>query len=133
LLQLIPLPRPVTLGHAAALGILALQDPGDATLQAHLGAAPPTEHAALYRESVALIEQLQRRGEALRSPDYPPFGVAFDVEKLTWELDFFLKHFVEGYRGVALTVSERIAFAAEWSAIAEGLAAGARGLWRRGS
>ncbi|HJZ71965.1 MAG TPA: phosphotransferase [Vicinamibacterales bacterium] len=131
LLQQIPLPVPGILGHADALGILALQDLGDVTLQAHLGAAPPTEHAALYRESVALIEQLQRRGEALRSPDYPPFGVAFDVEKLTWELDFFLKHFVEGYRGVALTVSERIAFAAEWSAIAEELAAEARVLCHR--
>ena len=32
-----------------------------------------------------------------------PIAIAFDVEKLTWELDFFVRHFVEGYRGVALT------------------------------
>src|SRR5262249_57204603 len=82
LLQLIPLPVPSVLGHSDPLGILALQDLGDVTLQAHLGAALPTEHAPLYREGVSLIEQLQRRGDALRSPDYPPYGVAFDVEKL---------------------------------------------------
>jgi aminoglycoside/choline kinase family phosphotransferase len=123
LLQQIPLPVPGILGHSDALGILALQDLGDVTLQAHLGAASPAEHAALYRESVALIELLQRRGEALRSPDYLPYGIAFDVEKLTWELDFFLKHFVEGYRGVALSPAEHTAFAAESATIAGELAA----------
>ncbi|HMF96630.1 MAG TPA: phosphotransferase [Vicinamibacterales bacterium] len=131
LLQQIPLPVPSILGHSDALGILALQDLGDVTLQAHLGAAPPIAHAALYRESVSLIEQLQRRGDALRSQDYPPYSIAFDVEKLTWELEFFLKHFVEGYRGVALTASERMAFTAEWAAIAEELAAEPRVLCHR--
>ncbi len=42
-------------------------------------------------------------------------GIAFDVEKLTWELDFFAKHFVEGYRGSAFTPPERTALAAEWA------------------
>jgi aminoglycoside/choline kinase family phosphotransferase len=131
LLQQVPLPVPAILGHSDALGILALQDLGDVTLQAHLGAASPSEHAALYREAVALIELLQRRGDALRSSDYPPYGIAFDVEKLTWELDFFLKHFVEGYRGVALSAAERTAFAAEWAAIAGELASEPRVLCHR--
>ena len=82
--------------------MLALQDLGDVTLQAHLGAATPTEHAALYRQAVALIDELQRRGAELASPEYLPYGIAFDVEKLTWELDFFVKHFLEAYRGVTL-------------------------------
>ena len=73
------------------------------TLQAHLGAASPSEHAALYRQAVALIELLQRRGAELESDRLPAvYRIAFDVEKLTWELDFFVQHFVEGYRGVAL-------------------------------
>src|SRR5437764_15093082 len=131
LLHQIPLPVPAILGHSDELGIVALQDLGDVTLQAHLGAASATEHAALYREAVALIELLQRRGEALRSSAYPPYGIAFDVEKLTWELDFFLEHFVEGYRGVALSAAERSAFAAEWAAIAGELAAEPRVLCHR--
>jgi len=131
LLHQIPLPVPAILGHSDELGIVALQDLGDVTLQAHLGAASPTEHAALYREAVSLVELLQRRGEALRSSEYPPYGIAFDVEKLTWELDFFLKHFVEGYRGVALPPAERSAFGAEWAEIAGELAAEPRVLCHR--
>jgi aminoglycoside/choline kinase family phosphotransferase len=131
LLEQIPLPVPGILGHSDELGIVALQDLGDVTLQAHLGAESPTEHAALYRQAVALVELLQRRGAALRSDAHLPYRIAFDVEKLTWELDFFLKHFVEGYRGIVLEPAEREAFAAEWAAIANELAAEPRVLCHR--
>ncbi|MCC7415688.1 MAG: phosphotransferase [Acidobacteria bacterium] len=131
LLQQVPLPVPRVLGHSNELGILALEDLGDVTLQAHLGAAAPAEHAALYRQAVALIERLQRRGEELRSGDCVPYGIAFDVEKLTWELDFFVRHFVEGYRGAALSGAERGALAAEWRPIAEELASERRVLCHR--
>src|SRR5438874_1119466 len=67
LLRLIPLPVPEILGHSDADGVVALEDLGDVTLQAHLGASSESEHAALYREAVALIETLQRRGEDLAS------------------------------------------------------------------
>ena len=109
LFQMIPLPVPGVLGHSDELGIIALQDLGDVTLQAHLGASSPAEHAALYRQAVTLIEQLQRRGADLESDQYPPYRVAFDVEKLTWELEFFATYFVQGYRGVPLGASERAA------------------------
>ena len=39
LLQQVPLPVPAILGHSDILGVVALQDLGDVTLQAHLGAA----------------------------------------------------------------------------------------------
>jgi aminoglycoside/choline kinase family phosphotransferase len=131
LLQRIPLPVPGILGHSDPLGMLALQDLGDVTLQAHLGAATPAEHAALYRQAVALVELLQRRGDALQSGAHLPYTIAFDVEKLTWELNFFLKHFVEGYRGVALESGARAAFADEFAAIASELAGERRVLCHR--
>jgi aminoglycoside/choline kinase family phosphotransferase len=131
LLQQLPLPVPAILGHADALGVVALRDLGDVTLQAHLGAASPTVHAALYREAVSLIERLQRRGAELVSNRYLPYGIAFDVEKLTWELNFFAKHFLEGYRGLALTVAERAALTEEWAAITSELAADPRVLCHR--
>jgi aminoglycoside/choline kinase family phosphotransferase len=131
LLQQIPLPVPLILGHSDPLGIVALQDLGDLTLQAHLGAAPAAEHAALYRQAVAFIERLQRRGTELTSDRFLPYGVAFDVEKLTWELEFFTKHFVEGYRGAVLAPSERAALGEEWSAIVAELAAEPRVLCHR--
>jgi aminoglycoside/choline kinase family phosphotransferase len=131
LLQLIPLPVPSILGHSDELGIIALQDLGDVTLQAHLGAASPAEHAALYRQAVALIEQLQRRGADLESESCPPYRVAFDVEKLTWELEFFATYFVQGYRGIALDAADRAALSEEWRAIVQELAAEPRVLCHR--
>jgi aminoglycoside/choline kinase family phosphotransferase len=131
LLSQVPLPVPAVQGHDDADGVLALQDLGDVTLQAHLGAAPHGEHAARYREAVGLIELLQRRGAELASNEYIPFGIAFDVEKLTWELDYFVRHFLVAYRGVPLTTSEGTALSAEWAGLAERLASEPRVLCHR--
>jgi aminoglycoside/choline kinase family phosphotransferase len=131
LLEAMPVPIPKILGHDNALGILALQDLGDVTLQAHLGAEPFSTHAALYRQAVTVIATLQRRGAELASARYLPYGVAFDVEKLTWELDFFLKHFVLGYRGAAVSEAEQAAIRAEFRPIIEELASEPRVLCHR--
>ncbi len=131
LLVQVPLPVPAVLDHSDALGIVALQDLGDVTLQAHLGAASPAEHAALSRQAVAFIELLQRRGAALTSDRYLPYRMAFDVDKLTWELDFFVRHFVEGYRGVMLSPAEKAALAEEWRSLAGELASEPRVLCHR--
>jgi aminoglycoside/choline kinase family phosphotransferase len=131
LLSHVPLPVPAILHHSDPLGILGLQDLGDVTLQAHLGAASPDEHAALYRQAVTLVAELQRRGNALRSPEYPPYHVAFDEEKLTWELEYFAKHYLIGYRGATLTAANRDALRDEWAGIVEELAAEPRVLCHR--
>jgi len=107
LLEQMPVPIPTVIGHAGDLGVLALEDLGDVTLQAHLGAVTPAEHAMRYRQAVALIATLQKRGAELASPDYLPYGIAFDVEKLTWEMDFFTNHFIEAYRGVVIPPAAR--------------------------
>ena len=120
LLALMPVPIPAVLGHADDLGVLALEDLGDVTLQAHLGAATPAEHAALYRQAVALIATLQRRGAELQSPEYLPYTVAFDVEKLTWELDFFIKHFIEAYRGIVIPTASREELRSEFAVVVGG-------------
>jgi aminoglycoside/choline kinase family phosphotransferase len=121
LLQKMALPAPGVLGHSDELGVVEQEDLGDVTLQAHLGAASAAEHAALYREAVALIYRLQQRGREFESPQYVPYTLAFDVEKLTFELNFFAQHFLEGYRGVLLNGSEKDALAEEWRAIVEEL------------
>jgi aminoglycoside/choline kinase family phosphotransferase len=131
LLAQMPVPIPRVLGHADDIGVLALEDLGDVTLQAHLGAASPAEHAALYRQAVALIAELQRRGAELESPRYLPYGIAFDVEKLAWELDFFIKHFIEAYRGVVIPPSARDALRGEFSQLVRQLAAEPRVLCHR--
>jgi hypothetical protein len=126
-----PVPVPRLLGHADDLGVLALTDLGDVTLQAHLGAGPPAAHSALYRQAVSFVEIFQRRGRELASPAYVPFSVAFDVEKLTWEMDFFIKHFLEAYRGAVLPLASREALRASLGEIVAELAAEPRVLCHR--
>src|SRR4029450_1148785 len=126
-----PVPIPAVLGHTEDLGVLALADLGDVTLQAHLGAATPAEHAALYRQAVSLIATLQRRGAELESPDYLPYGIAFDVEKLTWELDFFIKNFIEAYRGVVIPGAARDELRREFAVVVNALASEPRVLCHR--
>jgi aminoglycoside/choline kinase family phosphotransferase len=131
LLAQVPLPVPKILHHSNPLGVLGLEDLGDVTLQAHLGAATPAEHAALYRQAVTLIARMQERGEELRSAAYPPYGIAFDVEKLTWELEFFVKHYLLAYKGVTASDAQRDALRTEWSAIVNELSSEPRVLCHR--
>ncbi|MCL4814506.1 MAG: phosphotransferase [Vicinamibacteraceae bacterium] len=131
LLHEMPVPVPQIFGHEDDLGILALEDLGDVTLQAHLGAAPSTDHVALYRQAVSHIATLQKRGADLASDRHVPYGIAFDVEKLSWEMDFFVKHFLEAYRGAILTDGDRAALRAELTPIVEELAAEPRVLCHR--
>jgi N-acetylmuramate 1-kinase len=127
----VPLPVPGILGHSDPLGILALEDLGDVTLQAHLGRSAIGSHMALYREAVRFIARLQQRGAELASESCAPYRLAFDVEKLTWELDFFVQHFVEGYRKATLTPAERAGLSDECRAIASELAGEPRVLCHR--
>jgi aminoglycoside/choline kinase family phosphotransferase len=130
-MRAVPLPVPEILHHSNSLGIIAQQDLGDVTLQAHLGAASADQHAALYRQAVSFIARLQQRGEELRSPESPPYAIAFDTDKLSWELEFFYKYFLKQYRGVAPPLAVQQALSLEWSAIVEELAGERRVLCHR--
>jgi len=131
LFRRMPLPVPAILGHSDPLGVLALQDLGDVTLQAHLGPDGVDPSLWLYQEAVEFLVRLQRRGAEFEDGSLTPYRLAFDVEKLTWELEFFVQHFLEGYSGARLSPSERAALAAEWKAIAEELSAEPRVLCHR--
>jgi aminoglycoside/choline kinase family phosphotransferase len=131
LLEQMPAPVPTVLGHAEDLGVLALEDLGDVTLQAHLGAATAAEHAARYRQAVALIATMQKRGAELADPRYLPYGIAFDVEKLAWELDFFTRHFIEAYRGLVIAPEAREELRREFRVLIEELASEPRVLCHR--
>jgi aminoglycoside/choline kinase family phosphotransferase len=111
--------------------VIAQQDLGDVTLQAHLGAATPDQHAALYRQAVSFLAVLQQRGHELASDEYPPYRVAFDTDKLAWELEFFYKYFVRQYRGLSPTLEVQKALSEEWSKIVEELAGERRVLCHR--
>ncbi|HUE88418.1 MAG TPA: phosphotransferase [Vicinamibacterales bacterium] len=131
LMREVPLPVPELLHHSNPLGIIAQQDLGDVTLQAHLGAATADEHAALYRQAVLFIARLQQRGQELASPEYPSYSVAFDTDKLSWELEFFYKYFIRQYRGASPGLDVQRALSEEWSGMVEELAGEPRVLCHR--
>ena len=61
LFEQLAIPVPAVIGQAGDLGILALEDLGDQTLQDWL-TVPEGDPACLYREAVGLIAKLQRDG-----------------------------------------------------------------------
>jgi hypothetical protein len=100
------LPVPATVDVDGGRGIVLQEDLGDRTLQEVLREARDGERDDLYREAVDEIAELQAR--AGRGPQKAEcFRIAFDIEKLSWELHYFLKHFLEGHRGCDLTVEDR--------------------------
>jgi len=100
------LPVPATIDVDGGRGIVLQEDLGDRTLQEVLKGTVDGERDELYREAVDEIAQLQMR--AAQGPQKADcFRIAFDIEKLTWELHYFLKHFVEGHRGADLTAEDR--------------------------
>ncbi len=114
---------PAIVGSEPDLGILVIEDLGDVTLQDYLQDASDDDRTRRYVEAVALIGRMQQGARDLASSRYLPFGLAFDVEKLSWELDFFLEHFLVRHRSVALPADRRSALGDEFAQLATELAA----------
>jgi aminoglycoside/choline kinase family phosphotransferase len=124
------LPVPRILDHDGARGILLLEDLGDLTLQEALGHASVAERADFYARAMTQVALLQR--EAGRDQRWAAcFQIAFDTEKLEWELQYFLKHFLEGHRKAQLSADEREALGAELHTLAAEIASWPRVLCHR--
>ena len=130
LFERLAIPVPAVIGQAEDLGILALEDLGDRTLQDWLR-VPGGDPAPLYREAVGLIARLQRDVAGLRAEGSLPFTLALDTTKLTWELAFFQSEFLHAYRNVTLAPAAAEALRRELSTIAKELAAAPRVLCHR--
>ena len=104
------LPVPEIVDADGPRGILLQEDLGDLTLQESLHGAGPDRRRELYRQALDHLVVLQR--EAARAPQRAVcFQIAFDFEKLSWEMHFFWKHFIEAYRKVDLSVEDRASVA----------------------
>jgi aminoglycoside/choline kinase family phosphotransferase len=124
------IPVPAVLAHDGPRGVVLLEDLGDRTLQEALAVASASERVAFYREALERLATLQRESVAGRRTA-PCFRVAFDVEKLSWELHYFLKHFVEGLRGRDLTAEDRATLAEAFHRLSEEIASWPRVLCHR--
>ena len=126
LLQQMPVPIPEILGCEPDLGILVLEDLGDITLQSHLDRAVCDDRNKLYKDAIALIELMQRRGRDLSSDLYVPFTLSFDQKKLMYELEFFVEHFLVGYCRASLSTDDRVALWKEFRSLAGELSSEAK-------
>jgi aminoglycoside/choline kinase family phosphotransferase len=110
LLEAYGLPVPRTVDVDGPRGIVVLEDLGDQTLQDELALAPAGTKVLRYEEACGQLARLQN--EAARGPRAAScFEVASDLEKLSWELHYFAKHFVEGLRGADLSAEDRAVLA----------------------
>lgn len=80
-------------------GLLLIEDVGDVTLEDRLLGAGPEEREPLYRQAIDILIAIQARATRGSEAECVAFTLAFDVEKLMWELRFFLEHAVEGLWG----------------------------------
>ncbi len=106
-LQGIHLPVPELFHFDAECGLLLLQDCGDLTLEAHLHSADPATLKSWYIKAVHLLAIMQTDATRTISADCPAYHLKFDVEKLMWEMDFMLEHFIEGTRQNNLKAATR--------------------------
>jgi aminoglycoside/choline kinase family phosphotransferase len=124
------LPVPATVDVDGARGLVLQEDLGDVTLQEALKQASPSQRDELYREAVDLAAQLQLRA-AQGAQKAACFHIAFDIEKLSWELHYFLKHFVEGLREADLTVEDRAVLSEAFHQLSQEIASWPRVLCHR--
>ena len=95
-LQGIHLPVPKLFYFDAERGLLLLQDCGDLTLEAHLQSANSETLKSWYLKAVHLLATMQTDATRAIGSDCPAYHLKFDVEKLMWEMDFMLEHYIEG-------------------------------------
>ncbi len=99
------LPVPDLYHYDSAKGLLFLEDCGHTTLEDWIRDRPK-DIEAYYAKAVELLCQLQYRATKNIKPDCPAYLLRFDVEKLMWELNFMLEHYVGGLHQSPLTEQE---------------------------
>ena len=94
-LSLHRIPVPDILWDDSAHGFILLEDLGDVTLEKALQGATREQTADWYHQALDILLALQYPQSAAPRAGCVAFCLAFDVEKLMWELDFFLTHMIK--------------------------------------
>jgi aminoglycoside/choline kinase family phosphotransferase len=104
------------------LGLIALEDLGDQTLDAAVRFADPGARRALYARAVTLVAELQRIGASRPDPSCLAFQRSFDERVLRWELEHFREWLLEKGRGQQLGADEASVLDQAFSWLASSLA-----------
>lgn len=122
------LPIPKILAMDGSLGIVLQEDLGDESLQRRLLTSGSKEGTGFLRQAVRHLIDIQVKCSGLVQPDSEAARLAFDEQKLTWELHFFRRHY-GGYRQIPFEPLDCIS--AEFDRLASALAAYPRFLCHR--
>lgn len=108
---------PVPEIHAidAGRGLMLLQDLGDVLLEEAVRAMSGDEIKRTYESLLSICVRIQSIDTT--SP-LPPFRLSFDVEKLMYEFDFFIRHALHGRFNSPLSGSEETELRSEFEKIA---------------
>ena len=104
-LRTLELPVPELFRYHSDKGLLFLEDCGSHTLEDWIQ-GHPEDKETYYRQAVDLLVQLHHRATKNISTDCPAFHLHFDVQKLMWELDFMIEHYVIGLHQLNLNDRE---------------------------
>lgn len=107
LFQACGLPVPQIFELDGSLGIVLLEDLGDESLQQRLHSSPAPETKQLLQRAVGHIVTIQQATCRL-TPQIEASRLAFDEEKLHWELDFFRRYYLRRFRDFPVTDSRRL-------------------------
>jgi N-acetylmuramate 1-kinase len=124
----IGLPIPKILVLDGDLGIVLQEDLGDETLHRHLLTTTASGKIKLLERAIDHIVTIQLQGTPRLNPEWEAAKLAFDEEKLTFELRFFRRHYLGAYRN--LTWDEEMLLA-EFSKLASELSRRRRFLCHR--
>jgi aminoglycoside/choline kinase family phosphotransferase len=125
------LPVPTILDIDPKCGIIVQEDFGDTQLRSVLEIANDEVRENYLRESIELIARIQAATALAQERNSIASRLAFDFEKLAWELDFFRTHFFGSYLRQTLAPDTENSLREELQTVARELAVRPRVLCHR--
>ncbi|MGH8057882.1 MAG: aminoglycoside phosphotransferase family protein [Candidatus Entotheonellia bacterium] len=114
------IPVPQVFSDDPTHGIILLEDLGDRTLEAAVREASSEEIRQWYHRALDIVITLQQPEAPLPREHCVAFRLAFDVDKLMWELDFFITHMLKRLCGRQLpAAAEAVMRGQFWKVSAE--------------
>jgi hypothetical protein len=113
------------------LGIIIHEDFGDRILRNVLEFSSEEAYQNYINKAIMLIAEIQAATETAKELDSIASRLAFDDEKLSWELNFFKTHYFNSLRGIELTKEVEINLLLELSEISNELSERPRVLCHR--
>ncbi|MCD4653643.1 phosphotransferase [bacterium] len=103
------LPVPKILSYHTDHGILLIEDLGDTTLQYMIEKNSDSTLEQLYSQVLDVLVKMHTKCLNDKKLSHAPcYSLRFDYQKLKWELDFFLQHFVEVFRNKILNPRQSV-------------------------